>query len=35
MTRDRDRKLAELADIAHGVRLGIAAFDDRAEEMGP
>jgi hypothetical protein len=35
VTRDRDRKLAELADIAVGVRHGIAAFDDRAEEMGP
>jgi hypothetical protein len=35
MTADRNRKLAELADIAQGVRYGIAAFDDRAEEMGP
>jgi hypothetical protein len=35
MTADRNRKLAELADIAHGVRHGIAAFDDRLEEMGP
>lgn len=31
----RDQKLAELADIAHGIRWGIAAFDNRLEEMGP
>ena len=36
MTRPkRDQKLAELADIAVGIRHGIAAFDDRLEEMGP
>jgi hypothetical protein len=35
MTADRNRKLAEMDDIAHGVRYGIAAFNDRLEEMGP
>jgi hypothetical protein len=32
---ERDRKLAELADIAVGIRHGMAAFDDRLDEMGP
>lgn len=32
---DRNRKLAEVAELAHGVLHGIAAFDDRLEEMGP
>jgi hypothetical protein len=31
----RNEKLAELAELAHGVRYGMPAFDDRAEEMGP
>ncbi len=31
----RDQKLAELADIAVGIRFGMAAFDDRLAEMGP
>lgn len=31
----RNRKLAEVAELAHGVLHGIAAFDDRLEEMGP
>jgi hypothetical protein len=35
VSRGRDRKLAEMADIAVGVCHGIAAFDDRLEEMGP
>lgn len=29
----RDEKLAELANIAVGIRFGMAAFDDRIEEM--
>lgn len=29
----RDEKLAELADIAVGIRFGMAAFDDRLREM--
>jgi hypothetical protein len=32
---DRDRKLAELAELATGIRWGMAAFDERADEMGP
>jgi len=31
----RDRKLFELAEIAHGLCGGMACFDDRADEMGP
>lgn len=31
----RDEKLAELANIAAGIRFGMRAFDDRLEEMGP
>lgn len=32
---DRNRKLAEAADLTRGVLHGIAAFEDRLEEMGP
>lgn len=35
MTASRNRKLAEVAEIAGGVLHGIAAFDARAGEMGP
>lgn len=35
MTAARNRKLAEAAEIAAGVLHGIAAFETRAEEMGP
>src|SRR5690242_724226 len=35
MSAQRDRKLAEVAEIAAGVLGGIAAHDDRLEEMGP
>lgn len=31
----RDEKLAELANIAVGIRYGMAAFDERLDEMGP
>ena len=31
----RDEKLAELADLAVGIRYGMAAFDERSDEMGP
>lgn len=35
MTAARNRKLAEVAEVAAGVLHGIAAFDDRLDEMGP
>jgi hypothetical protein len=35
VTTDRNRKLAEIADIAAGIRHGMGAFDERLEEMGP
>ncbi|HEX5879778.1 MAG TPA: hypothetical protein VF468_15915 [Actinomycetota bacterium] len=31
----RDEKLAQLAEIAVGIRYGMAAFDERLDEMGP
>lgn len=33
--RQRDQKLAEMAELAYGLKHGIAAFDDRIDEMGP
>lgn len=34
MSTQRDRKLAELAEKAYGIRHGMAAFDERLDEMG-
>jgi hypothetical protein len=35
VSAERDRKLAEIADIAAGIRHGMPAFDERLAEMGP
>jgi hypothetical protein len=35
VTTERSRKLAEIEAIAAGIRHGLAAFEDRLDEMGP